>query len=277
MRDIKPASQNSPEQLNSVLQYINKERGIDLHSYRQNFSLRHLRFRIADTKSANPREYIEYLKKNPKEIDLFLRDLSINVTHFFRDAGVFKAFQNGPLMELVDRKSRSGQKLIRIWSAGCASGQEAYSLAIMMKEALGKSEDFMVKIWGTDVDENVLEMARIGQYVQRDLREVSKKLLEKYFQPVYNGKYSVNDEIREMVRFEKHNLISDPELKFMDIIFCRNVMIYFTRDHQDELLNKFNRSLNSKGYLVIARVESTWNKDNFPAADIYNKIYQKAG
>jgi two-component system, chemotaxis family, CheB/CheR fusion protein len=276
MRDTKAASQNSPEQLNSVLQFINKERGIDLHSYRQNFTLRHLRSRIAGSKSANPQEYIDYLRENPKEIDLFLGELSINVTHFFRDARVFDAFQNA-LTELIDRKRNNRLKLIRIWSAGCASGQEAYSLAIMMKETLGKDRDFTVKIWGTDVDEKALEAARTGEYEHRDLREVNKKLLEKYFQPVYNGKYSVNAEIRRMVSFERHNLISDPALRFMDIIFCRNVLIYFTRGHQDELLNKFHRSLNSGGYLVIARVESTWNSDLFSSHDLYNKIYQKAG
>ena len=277
MRDTKTASQNSPEQLNSVLQFINKERGIHLHSYRQNFILRHLRSRMADTKSANPEEYIAYIKEKPKEIDLFLSDLSINVTHFFRDAGVFNVFESGPLMELIERKNKNKLKLIRIWSAGCASGQEAYSLAIMMKEALGKGRDFTVKIWGTDVDEKALERAKAGEYEYKDLREVSKKLLEKYFQPVYNGKFSVNNEIREMVRFDRQNLISDPALKFMDIIFCRNVMIYFARDHQDEIFSKFHRSLNSGGYLVIARVESIWNKDLFASCDLYNKIYRKAG
>ncbi len=277
MEESKRVIENSPGNLNKVLRFINKERGIDLHSYRQSFTFRHLRSRMSETQSADYLAYITYLKDNPKEIDLFLEDLSINVTHFFRDPEVFIAFQNGPLVELINYKRKSNLKLIRIWSAGCASGQEPYSLAIMMSEVLGKKSDFVVKIWATDVDSETLERAGIGEYEQRDLKEAGKKILEKYFQPVYNGKYSVNDEIRKMVRFQKQNLISDPELKCMDIIFCRNVMIYFTREQQEVLFKKFHQSLNSQGYLVISKVESTWNKDLFVCINLYNKLYQKAG
>jgi chemotaxis protein methyltransferase CheR len=189
---------------------------------------------------------------------------------------VFSAFQKGPLAKLISRKTKSDLNLIRLWSAACASGQEAYSLAIMMSEALGNRSDFIVKIWATDVDSEALERARIGEYEEKDLKEAGNKILEKYFKPVYNGKYSVKDSIRKMVRFEKQNLISDPGLKFIDVVFCRNVMIYFTREQQDALFGKFYNSLNSEGYLVIAKVESTWNKEMFVNIDPYNKIYQKA-
>ena len=277
MEESKSVIENSPENLNKVLRFINKERGMDLHSYRQSFTFRHLRSRMAETQSANCLSYITYLKDNPKEIDLFLEDLSINVTHFFRDLEVFIAFQNGPLGELISYKRKNNLNLIRIWSAGCASGQEPYSLAIMMSEVLGKKSNFVVKIWATDVDSETLERAEIGEYEERDLKEAGKKILEKYFQPVYNGKYSVNDEIRKMVRFQKQNLISDPELKCMDVIFCRNVMIYFTREQQEVLFKKFHQSLNSQGYLVISKVETLWNKDLFVCINLYNKLYQKAG
>mgnify|MGYP001614848622 CR=1 FL=1 len=277
MEEIKSIRENSPEHFNQVLRFINKKRGIDLHSYRQSFTFRHLRSRMAETQSVDYLAYITYLKDNPKEIDLFLEDLSINVTHFFRDPEVFIAFKKGPLAELINRKGKNNLNLIRIWSAGCASGQEPYSLAIMMSEVLGKKSNFVVKILATDVDNETLERAEIGEYEQKDLKEAGKKILEKYFQLVYNGKYSVNDEIRKMVRFRKQNLISDPGLKCMDIIFCRNVMIYFTREQQEILFKKFHQSLNPKGYLVIAKVENIWNKDLFVSLNLYDRLYQKVG
>jgi chemotaxis methyl-accepting protein methylase len=277
MQEAKGALENRPEQLERVLHFISKERGIDLNSYRQTFAFRHLRSRMSDTECCNCQEYLNYLKANPEEIDLFLDDLSINVTHFFRDPEVFAAFQKGALTELVERKSKSSLSLIRIWSAGCASGQEAYSLAIMMSEALGNGKNLTVKIWATDVDKEALKRGEAGEYEQKDLKEVNKKILEKYFVQVYNGKYSVKPEIKQMVKFQKQNLISDPALKFMDIIFCRNVMIYFTRKHQEELLAKFHQALNSGGYLVTSKVEGTWDKEIFTSYSPYNKIYQKAG
>jgi chemotaxis protein methyltransferase CheR len=277
MEESKGSTESTPEELNKVIRFISDDRGIDLRSYRQSFTFRHLRSRMNDLKISNYLNYITFLKRNPKEIDLFLEDLSINVTHFFRDPEVFTAFQKGPLAELISRKAKSNLNLIRLWSAACASGQEAYSLAIMMSEALIGRKDFVVKIWATDIDKEALEKAQIGEYEEKDLKEAGKKILEKYFHPVYNGKYCVKDEIKKMVRFEKMNLISDPGLKYIDIVFCRNVMIYFTREQQELLFNKFYNSLNGDGYLVIAKVESIWNKEQFINIDPYNKIYKRAG
>lgn len=277
MEERKGGSPADFEQLNKVLGFVNKERGIDLCSYRQTFVFRHLRSRMMDLKIPDYQEYIAHMKHDPGEIDKFLEDLSINVTHFFRDPEVFIAFQKGPLAELINRKSKSNLNLIRIWSAACASGQEAYSLAIMMCEALAGRSDFVVKIWATDVDKDALTKADQGEYDAKDLREVGKKILDKYFLPVYNGKYSVKEEIRKMIRFERHNLISDPGLRCIDVVFCRNVLIYFTREQQEVLFRKFHDSINSEGYLVLAKVESLWSKELFANIDTYNKIYQKAG
>ncbi len=267
--------QENPEQLNKVLRFINESRGVDLYSYRPRFVLRHLRFRMVEVKCSDYADYIKYLKDKPEETDCFLRDLSINVTHFFRDPEVFVAFQKGPLAELIERKNKNSLKSIRCWSAGCASGQEAYSLAIMLREALGTASVFKINVWATDVDSQSLERAQIGEYEEKDLKEVGKKMLEKYFRPAYNGKYSVRDEIREMVRFKKQNLISDLSLNFMDIIFCRNVMIYFTSQQHEVLFRKFHQTLNPKGYLVVSKVENISGRELFSSIDNYNKIYQK--
>ncbi|MDD5347194.1 MAG: protein-glutamate O-methyltransferase CheR [Candidatus Omnitrophica bacterium] len=264
------------EELVNVLHFISGLKGIDLSSYRQNFCFRHLRGRLQDTDCFSGPEYINYIKKNRGEIDRFLDDLSINVTHFFRDREVFESFKTNALDEIIKKKSAAEKGLIRIWSAACATGQEPYSLAIMLAEALRGKPGIMVKIRATDVDSDALAKAAEGVYEGRDFREIDKKLLEKYFEPVYNGKYSVRDDIRKMVKFEKHNLITDDALRFIDIIFCRNVMIYFTREQQDMLIEKFYGSLTAGGYLVIAKVECIWKKGLFSAVDACNKIYQKA-
>jgi chemotaxis protein methyltransferase CheR len=264
------------DELSRVLKFISDRKGIDLCSYRQNFCFRHLRSRMRDAGIATGLDYVSYIKRNPGEIDRFLDELSINVTHFFRDREVFRAFEQKALPLILEKKTDPEKSLIRVWSAACASGQEPYSLAIMLTEALQARKNIVVKIWATDVDADALARAQEGLYEERDLREVDKKLLEKYFEPVYNGKYSVREDIRSLVRFEKHNLITDPALKFMDIIFCRNVMIYFAREQQEILLEKFHNALNSRGFLVLAKVESVWGKDSFSNFDLYNKIYRKA-
>jgi chemotaxis methyl-accepting protein methylase len=275
MNETVEAAKLNEEGLAKILKFIGERRGIDLCSYRKNFVFRHLRGRLLETEANSPLAYISYIKANPAEIDEFLNALSINVTHFFRDAEVFEVFRKKVIPEIIKRKESTEQKLIRIWSAGCASGQEPYSIAILLKEALAARDDYLIRIWATDVDSEALERARLAQYEERDLREVDKKMREKYFQCLPEGKYNLKEEIKRMVRFEKHNLITDAGMKFMDVIFCRNVMIYFTRQQQDLLFNKFHESLNCRGYLVIAKVEAIWNKDIFEAVDNIQKIYQK--
>lgn len=273
---IREKNAQDAEGFNKILDFINQKRGIDLRSYRQNFVFRHLRSCVADSGAKTYQEYISYLKQEPGGIDCLLDALSINVTHFFRDREVWDAFRGKVLPELLKRKSSTDQGLIRVWSAACASGQEPYSLAIMFNEAVGADSRYLIKIWASDVDDDALQRARAGEYDARDFRETDKKLLEKYFEPVYNGRYAVKEEIKKMVRFEKHNLITLPALKFMDVIFCRNVMIYFKREQQELLLNKFFGSMNTDGYLVIAKVETVWDKTMFVPVDPLQKIYQKA-
>lgn len=275
MIETRDGTKVNEEELKRIVYFINRCREINLCSYRQTFVFRHLRSRLLKLGIDNSLEYINYLKKNPEEIDLFLDELSINVTHFFRDHEVFEAFRDKALTELIRRKETSERNLIRVWSAGCASGQEAYSLAILINEMLEGKDNFVVKIWATDIDEGALERARKAEYDLRDLKEVNKKLLEKYFTPVYNNRYILKEEIREIVRFARQNLITEKGLKFMDIIFCRNVMIYFNRQQQEQLLNKFYESLNSQGYLVIAKVEAVWDKELFVPIDPLQKIFQK--
>lgn len=266
--------------LKEILAFIYKRKGIDLSSYRQNFLLRRLSFRAKACGLKNGREYISLIEKDDGEFSRMLDTLSINVTEFFRDPEVFEAFRKIALDELIRRKSGKGHKVIRAWSAGCASGEEPYSLAIAINEELRqRREDFVVRIWATDVDNAALADARKAEYRIGSLKSMEKGFLLKYFQPCGNDTYKLEDSIREMVNFRHHNLLADEPLKFMDVIFCRNVMIYLTQKEHNILFQKFNRALNSGGYMVIGKVEAVWSnvKDYFTAADSRQKIYQKAG
>jgi chemotaxis methyl-accepting protein methylase len=274
MADISEKSKYTDEDLKKALKFISERRGIDLCSYRQNFVFRHLRSRLQDINAVNGDDYVNYIKANPAEIDIFIDALSISVTHFFRDADVFESFRKNVIPVVMKRKESAEQKMIRMWSAGCATGQEPYSIAILMKEALAGRDDYLIKIWATDVDMDAIEKAKKAEYEERDFREMEKKYRDKYFERK-GDKYILSDEIKRLVRFERVDLISDPGLKFMDVIFCRNVMIYFNRLQQEELFKKFYESLNIKGYVVVAKVETIWDKDQFFPIDPPQKIYQK--
>lgn len=262
--------------LKKIVDFINGRFGIDLRYYRLTFVYRHLRGRMLDARKKNALEYILELKNNPEEFKQFLDTLSINVTHFFRDKDVYEAFRANIIPELLRQKAAAGQQIIRVWSAGCASGQEPYSLAIMLKEALDGKENFIVKIIATDVDDDALNKGMKAEYDERDFRETDKKFVEKYFTQPYNKQYALSSEIKRMVKFEKLNLITDEGPKLIDIIFCRNVLIYFNREQQDLLFKKFHGSLAPGGYFVIAKVETIWDKTLFEPMDLAHKIYKKA-
>jgi chemotaxis protein methyltransferase CheR len=258
-----------------IISFIHEHKGMDLTAYRQNFLFRRLRLRMLATKTKNYQEYTGLLEKKPDEFNRFLDALSINVTEFFRDPDVFDAVKKTVIPELIQRKEAGGNKVIRAWSAGCAYGQETYSLAILLKEALSERTDFIVRVWGTDVDADALEKADKAEYLARDLKELDKNIVEKYFSPLGDDSFRVKEEITNMVKFHRHNFINDPPMKFMDIIFCRNVMIYISHDQQHVLFHKFSEALHSKGYLVIGRVETIWEKDLFVPVEPKQKIYQK--
>lgn len=265
-------------ELRRVVDFIRDRFDLDLHYYRESFVFRHLRSKMSDVGAKTATDYICILKREPEEFSKFLETLSINVTHFFRDADVFESVRKLVIPEILKRKERLEQYTIRVWSAGCASGQEPYSLAILFKEALrdaGK-DNFIVKIIATDIDAEAMSRAEIGEYAERDFRETDKKLLDKYFTPAYNSRYKVNDDIKRFVKFEKNNLISDGGYRNIDLIFCRNVLIYFNRKQQEFIFQKFHGSLNADGFFVIAKVETVWDKNIFVPVDLPRKIYKRA-
>ena len=263
--------------LKKILDFIHKCKGLDLTSYRQNFLFRRLHLRLLNTKVKDELDYIDLLEKDPKEFNLFLDALSINVTEFFRDPDVFSVFSRLALSELISRKDSTGQRTVRAWSSACASGEEAYSLAILIMEALRARNDFSLRILATDIDNQALEKAKRGEYKAEELKNMDRQILKKYFTPLDNNYYRVNAHLRQMVRFQQHNLFNEPPFRCLDIIFCRNVLIYLNRQQTKELFEQFNRLLNPGGYLVLGKVESVWERDLFVPLELKTKIYQKSG
>ncbi len=291
--------------LRKIFDFIFQQKELDLESYRKNFLLRRLSLRLQAVKCPDYGQYLKLLQEDPQEVNRFLDNLSINVTEFFRDPEVFEAFRKTVLKDLLARNPAASKRLIRIWSAGCASGEEAYSLAVCAAEELEGKAGLMVRILGTDIDEAALEEAKKGEYEAQKLNKIDPRLREKYFVPAnrpegdgaasytpegdgaasnsrshsrsHNNYYRVSGRLRQMVEFKKCNLAEDPPIKMLDVIFCRNVMIYLSRPQKDDLFSRFHCLLNPEGYLVLSKVETLWEKDKFKTILPKEKIYQKIG
>ncbi|TAN59466.1 protein-glutamate O-methyltransferase CheR [bacterium] len=263
--------------LKKILEFIREYKGVDLSSYRQSFLARRVRIRLSATKVKSCLEYTRLIEKKPEEFNLFLNELSINVTEFFRDPDVYSAFGNIVLSDIIRRKEASGARSLRVWSSACATGEEPYSIAILVAEALKDKPDFTAKILASDVDAQALEAAAKGEYEAKFLQKIDPEILKKFFIPLGPARYRVREDIRKMVRFQAHNLFSEPPFKYLDIIFCRNVLIYLNRAQAKELFIGFNRALSPGGYLVLGKVETLWERDMFVPVDPRMKIYQKLG
>ncbi|MFH1248391.1 MAG: protein-glutamate O-methyltransferase CheR [Candidatus Omnitrophota bacterium] len=263
-------------ELLKVLEYVSRQRGLDLLSaYRKEFVFRRLRLRMRTTRCSKALEYLELLDKNDEEYNKFLDHLSINVTEFFRDEDVFEYFRKEVLPAIVKKKESSNEQIIRIWSAGCAHGQEPYSISIILRESLDSKKKFFLRIWATDIDSDALRVANRAEYSAQDIKNIDKRIVEKYFNKAYNDIYVLGAEIKHDVFFKRHNLTEEPPLRYIDAVFCRNVMIYFHRQQQELLFKKFHQSLSASGYLIIGKTETIWDRDLFMPVNTQLKIYRK--
>jgi len=185
--------------------------------------------------------------------------------------------KNGIIPEIVSQKQTEGVKKIRAWSCGTAFGQEAYSMAILLREVLGnRIKDFDIKVLGTDVDKDALEKAPWGSYDKRALRKMGPHLLFKYFTR-FQDRYVVSDPVRILVSFEHHDIVSGIQKRGMDLVLCRNLLIYFERELQEKALCKLHNALNPGGFLILGKTETITNqmRDYFEVVDLREKIYRK--
>ena len=272
-----PTEQDGKKKLEDFLQEVRSNNGIDFRSYKTPTILRRLQRRIVATNTGDLDGYIRYLKENPEEYQALVNAFLIKVTEFFRDPELFEFLRNELIPGLVARARESGERL-RIWSAGCATGEEAYSLAILVSEALGNEADhFNVRIFATDLDEKAVEFARRGVYPAASVATLPEELLDRYFTRE-DGHYQVRKPVRSMIVFGQHDLARRAPFPRVDLVLCRNVLIYFTPELQRRTLQLFAYSLKDGGYLLLGKSETTAPLGEYFALDNKEfKVYRRYG
>jgi two-component system, chemotaxis family, CheB/CheR fusion protein len=267
------------EQLTTILAEVRAHSGIDFTGYRRPTILRRLQRRMVVTKSALLEDYQRYLKRHPEEYQRLVSSFLIKVTEFFRDPEFFQALRERVLPDLIT-EARIRDQQLRLWSAGCATGEEAYSLAILVAEALGPElSEFTIRLFATDLDEQAAAFARQGVYPAAALAGVPEELRARYFTHVDSASdtYEVKKVIRSLVTCGEHDLGIRPPFPHIDLVLCRNVLIYFTPAMQQRALSLFAYALRPGGYLVLGKAESARALADYLAqADPDLKLYRLA-
>ncbi len=256
IKEARAAADGSDFGLEVLLRQLQLELGLNLRQYKPNYLKRRIGVRMRATGCADYLQYRQYLKQHPGEGRKLINDLTINVTEFFRDADVYEAIRGAVLPEVISYKRGSGLWSLRAWSAGCATGEEPYSLAMLILDALareGNRPRWAVRVTATDLDDKALEKAKDARYESVNLLPGLE--LEDYFVPLEGG-YAVRDEVRRLVRFLLLDIAKQPPLRHLDLILCRNVLIYFERDKQSQIMEIFHRCLRPGGFLVLGKSEA---------------------
>ncbi|MGF1546026.1 MAG: chemotaxis protein CheB [Thiotrichales bacterium] len=264
-----------PDNLNKILRLVMDQTGGDFRNYKQSTVRRRIERRMAVNKLHTPDEYIALLEQNPAERYELHKDLLISVTDFFRDAEAFR-----DLASIVHKivADDGGKEDVRIWIPGCATGEEAYSIAMLLSEHLGKRiSRYNIHVFASDLDEDALAVARQGVYPKAAVSAIPKKLLNDYFTR-QNDTYKLVPAIRDMILFARHDLVKDPPFSHLDMISCRNVLIYFNIALQKRILQAFHYALETNGVLFLGKSETTGAAERlFLPLLRASRIYQRNG
>lgn len=264
--------------LDKIIILLRDKTGHDFSLYKKNTLLRRIERRKGLHEIEKIQNYVRYLQENPHEVDLLFKELLIGVTSFFRDSAVWEKLKESTLPTLIDALPNG--HVIRAWVTACSTGEEAYSLAILFKEAMGKVENhkrLTLAIFATDIDKDAIVEARKGYFRKNIVNDVSEERLSAFFTPEGEG-FRVNSSIREMIVFAVQNVIKDPPFTRLDIITCRNLFIYMEGELQKKLIYLFNYSLNPGGILLLGTSETMGSKiDEFETLDNKLKIFRSTG
>lgn len=242
--------QVSEKGLPELIQDVQKRLNIQLTNYKQDYIKRRLLSRMNSTRSKDFADYHQYLRTHPEEEEKLRNALTINVTKFFRDPDVFNLVRK-EIFPTILRDKRS----LKIWSAGCSSGEEPYTYAIILYE-LGKTGPaFQGAIIATDIDEEILKRARIGAYDKNALENMTETQISKHFDKKEDGKYYIKDHIKQIVKFQNHDLMTKPPAQMVDMVSCRNVTIYFNEQQKKDLVKKVHESLGKDGFYIMGMSE----------------------
>jgi len=275
---ISPETQfNDKSALEKIIILLRTFTGNDFSLYKKSTLYRRIERRMGVHKIDRISSYVTLLQENPKEIDILFKELLIGVTNFFRDKKVWEKFEGSVFPEILLR--RNAGATLRAWVAGCSSGEEAYSLAIIFKEALENIKprrNISLQIFATDLHQDSIEIARRGMFPENISADVSPQRLSRFFVKTDEG-YRINSEIREMIVFAQHNIIMHPPFTKIDILSCRNLLIYLEPELQEKILKLFFYSLKPEGIMLLGSSESLGALSHFyKPVDQALKIYQRS-
>jgi two-component system, chemotaxis family, CheB/CheR fusion protein len=260
--------------LESLLEHLRDARGFDFSGYKRATLARRIKKRMSEVGTDSYGDYVEYLEANPREFAELFNMILINVTGFFRDPEAWDYLRSETIPQLLE--AIPDEEPIRVWSAGCASGEEAYTAAIVLLEALGEEEfKRRVKIYATDVDEEALTEARAAVYSEKSMQEMPADLRERYF--VENGRgFGFRPDLRRSVIFGRNELLQDAPISRIDLLICRNVLMYFMVDAQTRILSQLNFALRDRGFLFLGKSEMlVRHADYFSPVDIKWRVFKK--
>jgi two-component system CheB/CheR fusion protein len=244
--------------------------GHDFSLYKSGTLHRRVRRRMAINQSADIEAYLRLAKESPQELDLLFKELLIGVTHFFRDPEAWQTLRESALPALISRIAKEKERVVRVWVPACSTGEEAYSMAITLKEVARRLDQPMrMQVFATDLDPDAINQARRGIYNERSLSEVSPALLKRYFIKEKDD-YRICKEIRDSFIFATQNLVMDSPFTKMDILSCRNLLIYFSSELQRKVISLFNYSLNPNGLLFLGSSETIGNE-----TPLFDVLYRK--
>ncbi len=263
--------------LERFLEGLREHHGVDFTSYKVPTMMRRLKHRMVATQTQSIEDYAEYLRGHPEEYRQLVDSFLIKVTEFFRDPEPFDYLKEEILPGLIEEAREAGRQL-RIWSAGCATGEEAYTLAILLSEILGNEAGISnARVFATDVDADAVNFARHGVYPPSALSNLSEEQIERYFDRE-SGQYQVRKSVRSMIVFGEHDLARRSPFPHMDLVVSRNVLIYFTTELQRRALQLFAYSLRDGGYLVLGKAETTSPLGKFfEPQHRSHKVYKRTG
>ena len=241
--------------LPTILERVSRQASIDFRPYKTTTILRRIGRRMTVTHHSSMRAYADYLEAHPEEVGELVKAFLINVTQFFRDSEAFAYLRHEVLPKLIEH-ARDRDRVLRLWAAGCATGEEPYSLAMLLTDLLGAEfSEWSVKIFATDLDEAAINFARRGLYSENLLKTVPLEYRERFFERFDQG-YRIAKSLRQMVIFGQQDLSRSAPFPRIDLVLCRNVLIYFTLELQEFVLNQFAFSLSPSGYLFLGKAET---------------------
>ncbi len=277
-------NEETDNDLHRIIDYLMEKRGFDFAGYHPPMLARRIASRLTATRCKDLRDYLCRLQENASELDQLLNVLTINVSRFFRDTLTFELLACRILPAMILEKVQAQDQSLRIWSAGCAMGEEPYSLAIMIHELLEKEEVALnLHIFATDIDGRILKDAEKALYPPTRVENIKSGLLTKYFTPEGTS-FRLIPEIRDSVTFSPYDMLDKkhgvpPESVFgaFDLVLCRNLLIYFNADYQETLFAKLYHSLANHGYLILGEAEAPTLKyqRHFSRVFDFSPIYQK--